>query len=74
MNRIQSARKEAGYRVEDRIMLEIAGEWTTELLRVHGDEIARETLSVSMDQGFDPDATHTWNVNGKDVTVRMRRA
>ncbi|MCB1042928.1 MAG: isoleucine--tRNA ligase [Acidobacteria bacterium] len=74
VNRIQNARKEAGYRVEDRIMLEIAGEWTTELLRVHGDEIARETLSVSMDQGFDPDATHTWNVNGKDVTVRMRRA
>ncbi|MDJ0837464.1 MAG: isoleucine--tRNA ligase [Acidobacteriota bacterium] len=76
VNRIQTQRKEADFNVEDRIHLAIdADDWLTGCLAEYGDYVSGETLAASLNgDAFEPESTKEWDVNGKKVTVRLRRA
>ncbi len=74
VNRIQNARKEAGFRVEDRIHLSVEGDWLHELIEKHGAEIAHETLAIDLNQAnFEAELERQWDVNGKPVSIRLAR-
>jgi len=79
VNRIQNFRKEAGFRVEDRIQLEMlfAQEDKTHFeacLSAFGDYIQRETLCLSLNESsVDPEKVKEWDVNGKTVTMKIAR-
>ncbi len=72
---VQDARKEAGLRVSDRIVLglEVHGE-LAEALQRHRDEVARETLAVEVVDGVVTDAVERSDVTfeGQPVTVTLR--
>ena len=76
VNRIQTQRKEADFNVEDRIFLAIdADDWLTACLEAHGDYVSGETLAITPNsQDFEAESVKEWDVNGKKVTVRIRRA
>lgn len=75
VNRVQNARKDAGFRVEDRIQLDIQGNWVEPLLAEHGDYIAKETLAIGLgDDDFTPECEQEWDVNGKAVVIRLARS
>jgi len=74
VNRIQTQRKEAGFNVEDRIQLRVDAEsWLGACLGVHGPYVQGETLAQSIGDDFEPESTREWDVNGKTVTVHIRR-
>ncbi len=78
-NRIQAMRKEAGFAVDDRIAVAIAA--PAELaadLTTHADYVRAETLAVELDldkaADFAADIERNWDIDGKPVTIRIRRA
>jgi isoleucyl-tRNA synthetase len=74
VNRIQNLRKDSGLEVTDRIvvrMLPAAG--VDELLKSHGDYIARETLALHILQ--DASATGTAvDIDGINMTINLQKA
>jgi len=72
---IQSARKEAGLNVDDRIQL-LLGTDDAELiaaLNVFEDEIAQEVLSLGAEVGDDPFET-TVKIEGSELRIRLQKA
>lgn len=66
---IQDARKQAGYEITDRILLEIAGDYPAEWM----DYVCKETLSA-VSTVADPDHTFTvQNDGGQDITIKMAK-
>lgn len=75
VSRIQNLRKEAGFRVEDRINLWLeATEWLDACLSGHRDYILRETLAdgLNPEQGK-RELERAWDVNGKQVHIALGR-
>jgi len=76
VRRIQDARKNAGLAIEDRIALTYQGsESLTEVFDRLGDYIASETLALDVQAGSPPEGnyTETLTVNGKSITISLRR-
>ena len=79
VNRIQNFRKEAGYRVEDRINLKVHwqedhAESMSRCLSDFSDYIKRETLCLNLNEnGFESDFSREWEVNGKTVVLDIAK-
>jgi isoleucyl-tRNA synthetase len=74
---VQDARKAAGLHVSDRIALGVsAGTEVGSALDAHRDEVAAETLAVSLKEGVLEDATFTQEaaIDGSPVTIGLRGA
>jgi isoleucyl-tRNA synthetase len=76
---VQSARKTAGLRVEDRIELGLAGQ-LSETARIHRDYVAGETLAVDLLLGEEAAAAPgRWehseraSIDGLELTISLRR-
>ena len=70
---VQNARKDAGLEITDRIVLqwESTDTFTTNALRAHTDDIAKEVLAVRIDEG--PGAAPV-DVNGVQVRFSLRKS
>ena len=74
VNRIQNLRKEADFKVEDRIKIRLEAEWLPTCLAAHEESIKRETLAVSINgDNFDPELEREWEVNGKTIHIALAR-
>jgi len=78
VRRIQGARKDAGYNIEDRIeVLYHAGGGLAEAVAEWSERIAGETLAVALDvyDGGPPDGYHhaTFRVGGDEFEIALRR-
>jgi len=80
VHRLQTMRKEAGFRVEDRIVTYYAGDPALEAaIREHADYLRAETLSVDLVAGKPPADAYRWQAGPKDfeglaLTLGVRRA
>jgi isoleucyl-tRNA synthetase len=77
IRRVQDTRKNAGFEIEDRIVLAYqAGEALTAVFEALGDYIAAETLAVEIVDSQAPEGSHveTFELAGEDVTVGVKRA
>jgi isoleucyl-tRNA synthetase len=70
---VQNARKDAGLEVTDRIVLEwgCGDEFTTQALRTHKDDVAKEVLALRIDEGS---GTTAVEVNGVQVRFTLRKS
>jgi isoleucyl-tRNA synthetase len=70
---VQNARKDAGLEIMDRIVLhwECPDAFTTNALRVHKDDIAKEVLAVRIDEG---PGRATADVNGVEVRFSLAKS
>ncbi|HZS00222.1 MAG TPA: DUF5915 domain-containing protein, partial [Chloroflexota bacterium] len=79
VHRIQTMRKEAGFRVEDRIVTYYAGDPALEAaIQAHADYLRGETLSVELVQAEPPADTYRWQASARDfeglpLTLGVRR-
>jgi len=76
VHRIQTMRKEAGYRVEDRIVTYYQGDAALEAaIREHADYVAGETLSRALHQGSPPPEAYRWEgrIDGLRLTLGVQR-
>jgi isoleucyl-tRNA synthetase len=79
VHRIQTMRKDAGFRVEDRIVTYYAGDAELEAaIQAHADYLRAETLSVEMSLGEPPADAYRWEAMPKDfdglrLTLGVRR-
>jgi isoleucyl-tRNA synthetase len=76
VRRVQDARKNAGFEIEDRISLTYqAGDQLSKVFEVLGGYIAAETLSVSLGAGPPTQTSHaeTFKVGGEQVTIAVER-
>jgi isoleucyl-tRNA synthetase len=74
VRRIQSLRKDAGFRIEDKIATYYEGD--PELIGVvqdYAEYISQETLSVEMIEGRGPEGSHTgqFNIEGKAIAFHL---
>jgi isoleucyl-tRNA synthetase len=75
---VQSARKSAGLRVEDRIELGLAGA-LSETAQIHRDYVTGETLAVELLLGDDAAAAGRWehaeqaSIDGLELKISLRR-
>ncbi len=72
ISKVQTMRKDSGFEVTDRIRLSFAG--SEKLLGVaerNREEIAEETLAVSVTKGDTYAFTKEWNVNGESLIVSV---
>lgn len=77
VRRIQTLRKDAGFRIEDRIVTYWqGGPVAREVFATWGEYIARETLSIALEEGEAPEgsAVATLNLAGEDATLAIVRA
>jgi isoleucyl-tRNA synthetase len=77
VRRVQDARKNAAFEIEDRIVLSYqAGETLSAVFETMGEYIAGETLAIEMREGTPPERSHveSFELNGEQVTVAIRRA
>jgi isoleucyl-tRNA synthetase len=80
VHRIQTMRKEAGFRVEDRIVTYYAGDIVLEAtIQEHADYIRGETLSLDLVVGEAPADAYHWQAGAKDfeelqLTLGVQRA
>jgi len=76
VNRIQNMRKEAGYHVSDRIHVHVECDdalWKD--LECYRDYLASEVLALTFERGDAAgDATDTWDINGIEAAVTIRKA
>jgi isoleucyl-tRNA synthetase len=77
-NRIQAMRKEAGFAVEDRIAVAVAGpEPLIADLAAHASYLQQETLAVELalpaPAGFAADIERRWDIDGQPVAIAIRR-
>jgi isoleucyl-tRNA synthetase len=76
VHRIQTMRKDAGFDVEDRIVIHYgAGDDLTPVFREHGEYIKQETLSVALEPDRDAGG-HAWagEIDGQPLRLRVARA
>jgi isoleucyl-tRNA synthetase len=74
VHKVQEARKDAGLKVEDRIVLRLGGD--TELLecvRVHETYVAGETLATALRYDGAEDA-HGFQIDGRELRVAVERS
>ena len=72
ISKVQTMRKDSGFEVTDRIRLSFDG--SEKLLGVaerNREEIAEETLAVSVPKGDTYAFTKEWNVNGESLIVSV---
>ena len=77
VRRVQDARKNAGFEIEDRITLSYqAGEALSAVFATMGPYIANETLAVELCAGAPPAGSHveSFELDGQEVTIGVRRA
>ncbi|MBC7225079.1 MAG: class I tRNA ligase family protein, partial [Anaerolineae bacterium] len=77
VRRIQTLRKDAGFRIEDRIVTYWqGGPVARDVFAAWGDYIARETLSVALEEGEAPEgsAVARLDLAGEEVTLAVVRA
>lgn len=71
---IQDMRKEADYRVTDRIQISVSGASISEILTLHQDQIERETLSRITSSSLEaPDVTRTELIGDHDVMISLKK-
>jgi isoleucyl-tRNA synthetase len=72
---IQTLRKEAGFRVEDRIILGIQGsEPVRKAVEQHRDYLMTETLADELSEAVDyPEATKALKLEGAEITIMIKR-
>ena len=74
VNRIQRARKDAGFAVSDRILVVYdADEDIAEAIGAHGDYIGRETLALSLEPVVGLHGATETTIDGKRLVFSMRR-
>jgi isoleucyl-tRNA synthetase len=74
VSKIQKARKESGFDVVDRIRIEyVTDDATSEALMTMRHYIEKETLAIAMERADDM-LSDSFDVNGKEVQVRIMRA
>ncbi|HSX37082.1 MAG TPA: DUF5915 domain-containing protein, partial [Patescibacteria group bacterium] len=73
---VQSARKQAGLQVDDRISLVLHGEDTelNKTIEEHASTIQAETLATSLNQSEAKDFETQVKVEGVDLTIRLAKA
>jgi len=76
VRRIQNLRKDAGFRIEDKIATYYQGDpELTRVMRHHAEYIGQETLSLEMVEGDAPEGAHAgeFNIDGKDMAFQLLR-
>jgi isoleucyl-tRNA synthetase len=74
VRRIQNLRKDAEFRIEDKIDTYYDGDPAlAEVMRDYADYISQETLSVRITEGQGPQGSHTgeFDIEGKSITFRL---
>jgi isoleucyl-tRNA synthetase len=72
VRRLNDMRKDAGFRVEDRIVTYFAGEEPVQrVFERYADYIRQETLSVRLERGAGSDASHAEKVNVDGLAVAL---
>jgi len=77
VRRIQNLRKEADFRIEDKILVYYRGDpGLAEVMRSHRPYISRETLSLEMTEGEGPAGSHsgTFEIEGESITLHLLTA
>ena len=77
VRRIQNLRKEADFRIEDKIIVYYqADPGLTEVMQGYGSYIARETLSLEMMEGEGPAGSHSgfFQIEGQSITLHLATA
>lgn len=77
VSKIQNMRKEAGFRVEDKIYLYYSGDDAIEkVLERHGEEIKTDTLALSIEKTFPLKDVFTreWDINDHKVEIGVKKA
>jgi len=77
VSKIQTMRKEAGYEVTDKIELAASGSGRVEdILRRNEEAVSRDVLALKVLTGQAPDGfeSKSWNVNGENVVLSVRKA
>ncbi len=74
VNKIQNMRKNGGLEVTDRINLGIsASDEIDKAVKMFGDYIKSETLSVGLDNNIDRSIKKEWNINGIDTVIAIEK-
>ncbi|MBN1582588.1 MAG: hypothetical protein JXA89_17900, partial [Anaerolineae bacterium] len=76
VRRVQDARKNAGFEIEDRVLLAYqAGAALAAVFETLGDYIAAETLASDLVAGPAPDGSHveTFELADESVTIGVKR-
>ncbi len=76
VRRIQNLRKDAGFRIEDKIVTYYQGSAElAKVMREHAEYIGDETLSVDMVEGEAPQGAHggEFKINGWDIALQLVR-
>ncbi len=76
VRRIQNLRKDAGFRIEDKIVTYYQGNADlTKVMRDHAEYIGQETLSVEIVEGEAPQDAHggEFKINGRDIALQLLR-
>ncbi len=76
VRRIQNLRKDAGFRIEDKIVTYYEGSAElAKVMREHEGYIGQETLSVEMVQGEAPQDAHSgeFKISGRDIALHLLR-
>ncbi len=74
ISKVQTMRKEAGFRVMDHILLSGSGSPVVEqILRECGDAIRDDVLADEIRIGGGEGLSKEWNINGETVTLTVRR-
>ena len=76
VNRIQNMRKEAGFEVTDRIVIQYsASDGLAQALRKHADWIRNETLALELDASDQPEGEHveTFHIGEEQIMFGVRR-
>jgi isoleucyl-tRNA synthetase len=76
VRRIQNLRKEADFRIEDKITTYYQGDAVlSEVVQRHAEYIAQETLSVQMIEGPGPEGSHAgeFKIEGRDLVLHLLR-
>jgi isoleucyl-tRNA synthetase len=78
VRRIQAMRKEAGYRVEDYVVVWVKGDSEVEeAVRAMRDYVAREVRAVELRVGEEPrgaEVAREWEVDGERLLIGLKRA
>lgn len=77
VRRIQNLRKEADFRIEEKIETYYQGDpELIKVMREHGTYISQETLSLDIVESDGPEGSYSgsYQINGKDITLHLVRA
>jgi isoleucyl-tRNA synthetase len=77
VRRIQNLRKEASFRIEEKIETYYQGDPDLiKVMREHGTYISQETLSLDIVESDGPEGSYSgsYQIDGKDITLHLVRA